>query len=145
MNTTLRRTFVALALLTTLTGGAAIAQGLPKDIKELEKQIGLTDAQRKKMEAVDKKYQPKFKVIDGKYKPQFMALQKQIEPLQKKAFELQQKMSAEAKPIMDAMNKEKEACMSPDQAKKMKAIFAKIAARNQELMKAQQQAQKKGK
>jgi hypothetical protein len=144
MNTTLRRSFVALALLTALAGGAARAQDLPKDIKELEKQIGLTDAQRKKMEAVDKKYQPKFKAIDGKYKPQFMALQKQIEPLQKKAFELQQKMNAEAKPIMDTMNKEKEACMTPDQAKKMKAIFAKIAARNQALMKAQQ-AQRQGK
>jgi hypothetical protein len=139
MKTPLRRTAAALTLVTLAAlSGTAVAQDLPKDIKELEKQIGLTDAQRKKMEAVDKKYQPRFKAIDSKYKPQFMALQKQIEPLQKKAFELQQKMSAEAKPIMDTMNKEKEACMTPDQAKKMKAIFAKIAARNQALMKAQQ-------
>lgn len=142
MNNFARRTGVALVALSALTG-AALAQDLPKDVTELEKQIGITDAQRKKMEVVDKKYQPKFKAIDSKYRPQFTAIQKQMEPLQKKAFSLQQKMNAEAKPIMDAMNKEKEACLSPDQVKKMKAIMAKINARNQEMMK-KMQAQQKG-
>jgi uncharacterized protein with von Willebrand factor type A (vWA) domain len=142
MTSLVRRTGVALIATLSLAGGVAFAQALPKDMKDFEKQIGLTDAQRKKMEVVDKKYQPKFKAIDGKYRPQFTALQKQMEPLQKKAFELQQKMNAEAKPVMDAMNKEKEACMSPDQVKKMKAILAKIAARNQEMMKKAQAQQK---
>lgn len=139
MTTFMRRTGVALVSIAALAG-TALAQGLPKDVKELEKQIGITDAQRKKMEVIDKKYQPKFKTIDTKYRPQFAAIQKQIEPLQKKAFGIQQKMNAEAKPVLDAMNKEKEAILSPDQVKKMKAIMAKIQARNQEMMK-QMQAQ----
>ncbi|MGC4045904.1 MAG: hypothetical protein QM758_19100 [Armatimonas sp.] len=138
-----RRMGVALIAITALAG-TALAQGLPKDVKELEKQIGITEAQRKKMEVIDKKYQPKFKTIDTKYRPQFVEIQKQMEPLQKKAVALQTKMNAEAKPVLDAMNKEKEACLSPDQVKKMRAIMAKIAARNQEMMK-QMQAQQGGK
>ena len=103
------RLALAAAALATV-GSFALAQGLPKNVSELEKQIGLSDAQRKKMEAVDKKYQPKFQAVSKKYEPQFVALKKKIEPLQKQAVQLQQKMNAEGKPIFDAMNKEKKRC-----------------------------------
>jgi LTXXQ motif family protein len=122
------RRFVALSGMLLAIGTAAGAQELPKSVPDLEKQIGLTDAQRKKMEAVDKKYQPKFEALNKKYQPQFMAIQKKIAPLQKQGIQLRDKMNAEGKPTFDAMNKEKEAVLSPDQVKKMKAILAKLAA-----------------
>lgn len=123
--------FIAVSVVAVALGAGVRAQGLPKNVGELEKQIGLTDAQRKKMEAVDKKYKPKFDALTAKYKPQASAITKQIEPLQKQLIQLQQKMNAEGKPTFDAMNKEKEAVLTPAQVKKMKAILAQLAANNQ--------------
>ena len=117
------RRLVALSVAALALGAAGHAQGPPKELADLEKQIGLTDVQRKKMEALDKKYQPKFLAIKKKYQPQFEVIQKQ-------AMQLQQKMNAEGKPTFDAMNKEKESVLTPAQVTKMKAILAKFAARN---------------
>jgi Spy/CpxP family protein refolding chaperone len=93
---------------------------LPKTQAEFEKQIGLTADQKKKMDAVQKKYQPQLLAIGKKYQPEFQKMQQQMQELQGKMQALNQKAQTEAKPLMEKAQKESNAILTPAQQKKIK-------------------------
>lgn len=107
----------AAALLLLATQAPAQTPTMPRSQAEFEQMIGLTPDQKKKMEAVNKKYQPQMQAIQKKYQPQFEALQKQMAALQQKA-------QKEAQPVMTKQKTEIEAILTPAQRKKIQDFEA---------------------
>lgn len=113
-------------LLLTLPGMAQTPTAIPQNQAEFEKQLGITADQKKKMEAVGKKYKPQLEKLQTKYKPQVEQLQKQMVALQQQMVALQKKYVAEAQPLGTAQQKEIEGILTPAQRDKMKAIQAAV-------------------
>ncbi|MBC8101092.1 MAG: hypothetical protein H7Z41_00710 [Cytophagales bacterium] len=123
--------FVAVATLALLTTGAAVqgqqmpggANG-PSGQQQMEKELGITPQQKTKLDAIGKKYLPKLSAVQKKYTPQAQALQKQMVALQQKMQALNQKAFAEAKPTLDARQKEMDTVLTATQKAKIKQIQA---------------------
>jgi hypothetical protein len=111
----------ALCLAGLLTGMTARAQTLPRSEAEFEQEIGITAAQKAKLNAISVKYRPKMQAIAKKYQPQALALQTQMS-------ELQKKFNAEAQPIRIAQKNEADAVYTPAQREKLKKLSALVAA-----------------
>ena len=92
---------------------------LPKNQAEFEKQVGITAAQKAKMTAIGKKYEPKAKVLQTK-----------MQALQKQMMALQQQMQT----LGTQANKEVEGVLTPAQQTKVKAIQAAMAQQQQGMM-----------
>ncbi|MDX1935446.1 MAG: hypothetical protein SFU56_22830 [Capsulimonadales bacterium] len=126
--TTGRRTAAMLTatgfLLLSLPGMAQTPTTIPTSQAEFEKQVGITADQKKRMDALNKKYQPQFAKIQNKYKPDFDKLQQQMQALQQKAMTLRQKMQTEANPLQQQMQKEADSILTPAQREKIKQINA---------------------
>lgn len=119
----MNRTLFALAALAALSAApAAFAQDLPKSSAELEKMLGLTPEQKKRIAAIDGKYNPKAKGIADKYTPQFQAMQKQM-------VELQKRYLSELKPVLDQRGKEVEAVLTPQQREQVKKLDSQLKQR----------------
>ena len=93
-----------------LVAAVAYTQTLPRNQAEFEQQVGITAAQKAKLEAITKKYQPQIEAVGKKYEPQFRAIQA--------------KAQAEVKPILDKREKEAEAVFTPAQRAKLNQIKA---------------------
>jgi Spy/CpxP family protein refolding chaperone len=115
---------VAVGAFLTATSAPAQTPGLPQSQAEFEKQINLTADQKKKIEGIGKKYQPKMMAIQKKYEPEARKLQQQL-------MALQQKANAEIKPVADQYQKEVDAILTPTQREKIKQIRAQIMQRGQ--------------
>ena len=110
MTTTARRwatsfsTFVLLGAALVASAPAGQAQNgktpLPKSQAEFEKQVGITAAQKTKMNTITKKYEPKAKALQA----QMVKLQQQMQTLQVQA------------------NKEMQSVLTAQQQAKIKAI-----------------------
>gem|GEM_PF-3393494 len=122
----------ALALAAVL-GTAAPAQTPPRNQAEYDamvkkqreeffKKIGVTAAQKSKIDAIQKKYEPSLEKINKKYEPRAKALQQQMAALQKKMMELQQEYGNEMRPVAQKMDKELEAVLTPAQRAKVKEL-----------------------
>ena len=119
----MNRSLITLAALAALSAApAAFAQELPKSSAELEKMLGLTPEQKKRIAAVDAKYNPKAKVIADKYSPQFQSMQKQMVALQKRYL-------TELKPVLDQRGKEVEAVLTPQQREQVKKLDSQLKQR----------------
>lgn len=105
----------AAALLLLATQAPAQTPTMPRNQEEFEKMIGLTADQKKKIEAVNKKYLPQVQAVQKKYQPQFEALQKQM-------MALQQKAQKEVQPLMNKQKTEMEAILTPTQRKKIQEL-----------------------
>lgn len=119
----MNRSLFAFAALAALSAApAAYAQDLPKSSAELEKMLGLTPEQKKRIGVIDTKYNPKAKVVADKYAPQFQALQKQT-------IDLQKRYLTELKPILDQRGKEVEAVLTPQQREQIKKLDSQLKQR----------------
>jgi Spy/CpxP family protein refolding chaperone len=129
--------------------------------KTLADVLGLTKEQRVKLEAIDKKYQPKtgtimkkyeprivpirqqVQALEKKYKPRISAIQaefaKESKPLQDQAIAIQNEANKELKPLEEARRKDIESVLTPAQREKVK----KIDAQRLKALQAQQAAMKK--
>jgi Spy/CpxP family protein refolding chaperone len=83
---------------------------LPRSQAEFEKMISLTADQKKKIEAVNKRYQPQLQSVGTKYRPQLAAIENKYKPkveaLKKQMAELQKQAYGEARPILEQQQKE---------------------------------------
>jgi|GEM_PF-5125340 Skp family chaperone for outer membrane proteins len=113
----------AASILLLATQAPAQTPTLPQNQAEYEKMIGLTADQKKRMEAIGKRYEPKFQAIQKKYQPQFEALQKQMQALQQKAMK-------EVEPLQQNLKKELDGVLTATQRKKVQEI--ENAARKQQ-------------
>jgi Spy/CpxP family protein refolding chaperone len=86
---------------------------------ELEKELKLTETQKKKWAEIISRYRPKVKDVQSKYAPKLAELQKQIRALNDKA-------SSELKPTLDARRRELDAVLTPEQRKKKQALDATL-------------------
>jgi hypothetical protein len=115
---------VAAGLLVATTGialaqqpGMGAAQAQMQAQQEMEKQLGITAQQKAKLTAISNKYRPKLVALNKKYEPQFKALQKKMQDLQQKAM-------AEARPTLQAQQKEMDTVLTPAQRAKIKQMQA---------------------
>ncbi|MES2460445.1 MAG: hypothetical protein V4671_07665 [Armatimonadota bacterium] len=117
---------IAAALLITSTGvalaqqpgmGGNPAQAQLQAQQQMEKELGITAQQKAKLTTISNKYRPKLVALNKKYDPQFKALQKKMQ-------ELQQKALTEAKPTLQAQQKEMDAILTPTQRAKIKQMQA---------------------
>lgn len=118
---------VTAGLLITTTGIALAQQGAPggsaaqaqmaAQMAAQEKELGITPQQKTKITAINGKYTPKLTALNKKYDPQFRALQAKIQELQKKAY-------TEAKPTLEARQKELDGVLTPAQKAKIKQMQA---------------------
>ena len=117
---------VTAGLLIATTGIALAQQGAPSAAAQAqvaaqmaaqEKELGITPQQKAKLTAISGKYRPKLVALNKKYDPQFRALQAKMQELQKKAY-------AEAKPTLEAQQKEMDSVLTPAQKAKIKQMQA---------------------
>ena len=118
---------VTAGLLIATTGIAFAQQGAPggnpaqaqmaAQMAAQEKELGITPQQKAKLTAISGKYRPKLVSLNNKYDPQFRALQVKMQELQKKAY-------AEAKPTLEAQQKEMDTVLTPAQKAKIKQMKA---------------------
>lgn len=110
-------TGVALAQQPGMGGGSTQAQmqAQMQAQAQMEKQLGITAEQKAKLTSINTKYRPKLNALNKKYEPQFRALQKQIQALQQKAI-------TEARPTLQAQQKEMDAVLTPAQRAKIKQM-----------------------
>ncbi|MCX6366424.1 MAG: Spy/CpxP family protein refolding chaperone [Armatimonadetes bacterium] len=88
---------------------------------ELEKELKLTEAQKKKWTEIIGRYRPKVKAVQDKYAPKLDELRKQMRTLSTKA-------SGELKPTLDARRTELDAVLTPEQRKKKATLDAALKA-----------------
>ena len=88
---------------------------------ELEKELKLTEAQKKKWTEIIGRYRPKVKAVQDKYAPKLEELRKQMRTLSSQA-------SGELKPTLDARRKELDAVLTPEQRKKKATLDAALKA-----------------
>jgi len=116
---------VAAILTTAATTGlsarhaSAQAPGQQRTTAQVEKEIGVTAAQKSKIESVKKKYDPKLKALQ----PRMVAAQKQMQQVQKDYITIAQ-----------AADKEMQAILTPAQRAKLKAMQAADAKKYQQMM-----------
>jgi ABC-type uncharacterized transport system substrate-binding protein len=138
----MKKIFLSLAAVSLLALPLLAQQPKGKTLAEV---LGLNADQKKKIEAIDKKYLPKVKSIGDKYKPQVAPLEQQMaalrkefeakaKPIQEKAVALQKKANLELEPVMTARRKEVEAILTPAQREKVKKLDAERAKQIQQLM-----------
>jgi Spy/CpxP family protein refolding chaperone len=114
---------VAASLLVATTGIALAQQpGNPAQAQlqaqqQMEKELGITAEQKKKLTTISNKYRPKLEALNKKYDPQFKALQKKMQQLQQKAM-------TEARPTLTAQQKEMDSVLTPAQKAKIKQMQA---------------------
>jgi gas vesicle protein len=89
--------------------------------KTLEKELKLSEAQKKKWSEINGRYRPKIKAVRDKFTPEQERLQKQLKALTTK-------MAAELKPTLDARRKELDQVLTPEQKKKKEALNAALRA-----------------
>ena len=146
----LAASIAAVAVLGTVAG-TAHAQQPPAAPGGMQDPLGLTADQKKKMDAIQKKYQPQIEALQKKWQPKFVAVQKKYQSEgdklskdqtpggQKKMQAFMQKVQAEMKPLMDAAQKE----TKPLQDKVVKEINGVLTPKQQatlkQLMSMQQQ------
>jgi uncharacterized protein with FMN-binding domain len=106
---------------------AAYAQTMPRNEAEFEQQVGITAAQKSKINQINAKYKPQFDAINKKYRPKVEALQKQMQALQLQA-------NNEVRPLAQKHSKEVEAVLSPAQRTKIKAIQQQAMSQRQGMM-----------
>ncbi len=138
--------FSAVALSTTVLGGARAQQppvgGAPGGAP-MQDPLGLSADQKKKIDAIQKKYKPQIEALQKKWQPQFLAIQKKYQALaqplakdnspagQKKQQDLMAKMQGEMKPLMDKAMKE----TKPLQDKVTKEINTVLTPKQQATLK----------
>ena len=88
---------------------------------EIEKELKLTEAQKKKWTEIIGRYRPKVKAVQDKYAPKLEELRKQMRTLSSQA-------SGELKPTLDARRKELDAVLTPEQRKKKATLDAALKA-----------------
>ncbi len=95
--------------------GGSPAQAQMQAQQQMEKELGITAQQKTKLTSISNKYRPKLVALDKKYGPQFKALQKKMQDLQQKAM-------TEARPTLQAQQKEMDAVLTPAQRAKLKTM-----------------------
>lgn len=145
---------MAVAAITLAAAGAAQAQGprmgmpTPQQMKQMRdqqkaqfyKELGVTPAQRTKLDTIENRYMPQFMRIQKKYmaqiQPRMAAVRKKypnptpqqqqqaMRELQPIVMKVQQQAIAEVKPLADKMEKESMAVLTPAQRTKYKKIQA---------------------
>ena len=83
--------------------------------RELEKELKLTEKQRKEWATIIGRYRPKVKTVQDKYAPKLVALRKQMQAMSTQ-------MTLELKPTLDARRKELERVLTPEQRKKKQNV-----------------------
>jgi Spy/CpxP family protein refolding chaperone len=130
-----RVAIAALVLALSTLASEARAQGggkMPPEVADFQKSLNFTPDQKKKLEAIGKKYQPKMLAIQKKYEPQLMKLRQSKDPkAQQQAMALIQKATSELRPLQSAAQKESNAILTPEQRKKIEAFQAKMMAKMQ--------------
>ena len=146
----------ALISVASIAGGTAFAQGAPGGPGAGMAQpdpLNLTADQKKKVEAIQKKYQPQMMALKSKYEPQMLTIRnkyiKLAEPLandktavgQKKQLALFQQMQKEMAPIAQKAMKESQPLQAKVQHElegildaKQKATFRQIIAQQKAMM-----------
>lgn len=87
--------------------------------RELEKELKLTEKQRKEWATIIGRYRPKVKTVQDKYAPKLVALRKQMQAMSTQ-------MTQELKPTLDARRKELERVLTPEQRKKKQTLDAAL-------------------
>ena len=126
MKLTSRRPAVVATSLVLVLAGGLIGTVWAQDASsrsqaEFEQQVGITEAQKTKIKAIDAKYAPKKQAIAAKYKVQYEALQKQMA-------DLRTKVNADMLPIYTQEKNEDDAVLTPAQREKIKKIQAAVKA-----------------
>lgn len=108
----------------------------PRNPDEVAKVLGLTAAQKKRIAAIDARYNPQAQTIGRKYQAQVAALQKQMAALQ-------QSYLNDLKPLLAKRGKEVEAVLTPAQRERAKQLDAQLRKRIEAAQKQQLDALKK--
>lgn len=116
---------------------------VPRTQAEFEKMISLSPDQKKKIDVVNKRYQPQLQTIGQKYRPQLSAIENKYKPrveaLQKQMMELQKQAYAEAQPILQKQQQE----ATPILQKQQKEIEVILTPAQRAKIKQMEEAQKK--
>ncbi len=118
----------ALALTAFITPVRAQDPQVQAEVAAFQKSLGITPAQKSKLEAINKKFQPRVEALMAKFRPQQEKLMKS-KPTQQQMMTLRNQMMKQMQPLMDGQRKESEAILTPAQRTKVKAFEAKMRAK----------------
>lgn len=131
------RVFLAVVTAAFCIAVPASAQDtFPRNSQEVEKALGLTAAQKKRIAEIDGRYNPQAQAIARKYQEQVQSLQKQMAALQKSYL-------TDLKPVLEKRGKEIEAVLTPQQRDKAKQLDIELRKRIAAAQKRQLDALKK--
>lgn len=102
------------------TSASSRLSGQHRDLqRELEKELKLTEKQRKEWAEIIGRYRPKVKTVQDKHAPKLAVLRKQMQGISSQ-------MTRELKPTLDARRKELERVLTPEQRKKKQTLEAAL-------------------